>query len=100
MSDDQQFDDDQQPDDGLTPELREILRQAEENGCLVQGHPDNIKKSQDAKPPVVVPRFWEPKGVKGKDPRTMGPQPQQQDQNGYSHEVDSPEWKKKFWGHE
>jgi hypothetical protein len=43
-------------------------------------------------------RFHQPVNTNGKDPRTMGPQPQPE-QSGYSNPVDAPEWRRKYWGH-
>jgi len=86
----------------LSPELQEILDEAQSRGSLIDGHPDLKPIDPEAKPPVVVPRFHNPGAPKGKDPRTMGPQPTPV-RSGYGNgspagTVDDPDWRKKFFG--
>src|SRR4029077_13882361 len=74
------------PDD-----LDAILREAMERGCLIKGHPDLVGRSPEAPRPTYVPiRFHQPARTQGRDPRTMGPQPQPA-QSGYGNPIDSVE---------
>jgi len=79
----------------LTPELQAILDEANSRGSLVDGHPDLKDRSPEAPNPADLPCFSYPNGKPKPDPRSMGPQPQEQ--SGYSNPIDDPEYQKKFF---
>jgi hypothetical protein len=73
----------------LSLELAEILRDAEERGSLIKGHPDLRPVSPEAQQPQIIPvRPFHAAAAKAQDCRTVkAPEP-----TGYSNPVDSPEF--------
>ena len=77
--------------DNLSPELAEILREANERGCLIKNHPDLQPKKQNSRfnvQFVAVQSYWNHEAATTTDWRTA----KAPELTGYSNPVDDPEY--------